>query len=107
MTAAAVIAVSLRSGILCMGSVSFLAPRGRSRSSQPAGYAAFFMLPVHNLRVYLTTPPIMRRRADTGVLSASDGESVPDWTAPGPLLSRVPWLDLELETCSMRYSPLT
>jgi hypothetical protein len=33
--------------------VSFLAPRGRSRSLQPEGYAAFFMPPVHNLRVYL------------------------------------------------------
>src|SRR6188472_784831 len=52
-TAAAVVAISLRSGILCMGSVSFLAPRGRSRSLQPEGYAACFMLPVHNLRVYL------------------------------------------------------
>ncbi|HZO28500.1 MAG TPA: hypothetical protein VFH48_21195, partial [Chloroflexota bacterium] len=47
---AAAVALSLRSGILCMGSVSFLAPRGRSRSLQPAGYAAFFMPPVHNLR---------------------------------------------------------
>src|SRR3954471_9896294 len=52
-TAAAVVASVLLSGILCMGSVSFLAPRGRSRSLQPEGYAAFFMLPVHNLRVYL------------------------------------------------------
>src|SRR3954452_19856765 len=52
-TAAAVVAIALRSGILCMGGVSFLAPRGRSRSLQPEGYAAFFMPPVHNLRVYL------------------------------------------------------
>src|SRR3954451_16023952 len=54
-TAAAVVAIALRSGILCMGGVSFLAPRGRSRSLQPEGYAAFFMPPVHNLRVYLAT----------------------------------------------------
>src|SRR5204862_2268352 len=52
-TATAVVAIALRSGILCMGGVSFLAPRGRSRSLQPEGYAAFFMPPVHNLRVYL------------------------------------------------------
>jgi len=52
MTAAAVVG-SVLSGLLCMGSVSFLASRGRSRSLQPEGYAAFFMLPVHNLRVYL------------------------------------------------------
>src|SRR3954453_8765015 len=50
---AAAVAIALLSGILCMGSVSFLAPRGRSRSLQPEGYAAFFMPPVHNLRVYL------------------------------------------------------
>src|SRR4051812_5246131 len=54
-TAAAVVAIALRSGILCMGGVSFLAPRGRSRSLQPEGYAAFFMPPAHNLRVYLAT----------------------------------------------------
>src|SRR3954462_5145290 len=51
--APAVVAIALRSGILCMGGVSFLAPRGRTRSLQPEGYAAFFMPPVHNLRVYL------------------------------------------------------
>src|SRR3954469_1311734 len=50
---AALVAIALRSGILRMGGVSFLAPRGRSRSLQPEGYAAFFMPPVHNLRVYL------------------------------------------------------
>ena len=66
--------LSLLSGILCMGSVSFLAPRGRSRSLQPEGYAAFFMLPVHNLRVYLrrNAAPDERRHCRSMVLHAGE-----------------------------------